>query len=83
MKIELGKTITFFRDRDKYRIDLRHAIEKYGLSNLSKTILDTVPTDRKVLYEMPWYLNIKVFARIIQISRIQAQNTAYRRALNA
>ena len=79
----MGKMLSVFIKRDKYRIELRRAIKRHGLANLPKAVLRTVPTDMKTLYELPWYLNLHVIVRIVQASILNAQNEAFRRALNA
>ena len=83
MKIEMGVAITFFIKREQYKVALRHAIKKYGISSLPKVILDTIPVGTETLHELPWYLNIQVLVRIVQISILRAQTEAFRRAINA
>ena len=82
LKTEWKKTITFFEERDKYRKDLKGWIKKYGLSNLPKSVQRTVPTDRKVLYEMKWWLQPTVWFRIIQITWLNAENEGIGRVVN-
>ena len=79
---EWGKVTNYFKERETYKVDLRNLIDKHGLSNLSTAILRTVPTDLKVLREKPWYWHISVWARIIQITFLNAQNEGMKRAYN-
>lgn len=74
LKKNLKTTIEFFKAREAYKKDLIKAIKKYGISNLPKVIQDTIPVDMKALYEMPWYLNLFVWYRIVQISILNAKN---------
>ena len=82
LKIEWDKTIKYFVERDNYKNDLKGWINKYGLVNLPKSVQRTVPTERKVLYEIKWWLQPMVWFRIIQITVLNTQNEGLRRAQN-
>jgi len=82
LKTQLNLQIEFFKSREQYKVDLRRAINKYGISALPKTVQDTIPTDVKTLYELPWNWNLYVWFRILQSTCHSAENEAIRRALN-
>ena len=82
LKIEWHKAIDFFKERDKYKEDLKGWIKKYGLANLPKSVQRTVPTNRKVLYEIKWYFQPTVWLRILQIAWLNTENEGVRRAQN-
>ncbi len=82
-KIEWAKVVKYFIERDAYRKNLRGWISKHGLSNLPKSVQDTVPTDMKVLYEIAWYLQPWVWVRMFMIAWHNAQNESIGRVTNA
>jgi len=79
LKTEWSKLVVFFKERDAYRIQLRGWIKKYGLAGLPPTVLKTVPTDLKVLYEIKWYLQPMVWWRFLQIVWLNEENEGFRR----
>ena len=81
-KSEFKKVKTFFQEREGYKKHLRRAIKSYGIVNLPKSIQQTIPTDLRVLYEPPWYLNIVVWFRMLQIAWHNSKNECVRRAID-
>ena len=79
---ELKKVINYFRERDIYKITLRRYINKYGIVNMPKDVQRTIPTEMKVLYELPWWLHPVVWMRLVQIAYLNAHNECIRRILN-
>lgn len=82
LKSELKKSIDFFETRDEYKIELRRMIKKYGIAGLPAAVQRSIPTDRKVLYELGWKMQPVVWIRILQIAWLNAGNKAFRMALN-
>ena len=79
LKIEWDKTIAYFKERDKYKQDLKGWIKKYGLVNLPASVQRTIPTSFKVLYEVKWWLQPVVWWRILQITWLNTHNEGLRR----
>ena len=80
--LEWKKTIDFFKERDAYRLKLRGWIDRFGFANLPPAVLRTVPTDRKVLYEVKWFLQLGVWLKIILLTWHNAQNELIKEAVN-
>lgn len=82
----LTEQIDFFRKRANFIAETKKAIKKYGFANLPKTVKEAFPEDPvarvKVLYELPWFLNIVVLIRIVQIAYANAEMQLVRGALN-
>ncbi len=83
LKNEFVKAVNFFRSRESYKKQLRKAMNKYGVVNLPESVQRTIPTNLKVLYEIPWYLNIVVWFRIGQIAWLNTENECIRKVINA
>ena len=82
LKIELTKTVNYFKERDTYNVKLKGWIKKYGIAGLPKSVQRTIPTDRKVLYEMKWWLQPLVWLRILQISWLNVGNNSMKEIVN-
>ena len=80
---EFKKVIVFFKERETFKKQLKIAIKKYGVANIPADLQRSIPTDMKVLYELPWYLNPIVWLRSLQIAYLNAHNECIRRILNA
>lgn len=81
--MELNKLITFYKEREKYKKDLRRIIAKYGVANLSPVIQRTIPKDMKTLYELTWWMQPKVLWLLPITALKQAKNESIRKELNA
>ena len=68
--------------RDNYKRELCKVVNKYGIVNMPISVQRTMPTDLKVLYELPWYVHPTVWRRILQIAWKNAHNEIVRRALH-
>lgn len=64
----------FFVQRDEYIQELKTAIANYGIVNLPPNVQRSIPTDIKVLYELPWRWNIFVRIKILRIGWMHAVN---------
>lgn len=74
MKVYLPSYIKFFDERENYKLELKKAIKKYGMHNLPKSVLRTVPIDANVLHEKHWRFNIVIWLKIIAASIVQQRN---------
>lgn len=83
IKTEIDKQKQFFKERDGYRKQLRRAIATYGAQNLPPAMQRTIPADIRILYEPPWWLNLKVRIRILQIAYLNAERECIRKVINA
>lgn len=82
IKVEIKKQINFFQDREKYKKDLKYAIEKYGVQNLPPAMQRSIPANGKVLIELIWYLQPRCWFNILRIALVQAENQCVRNILN-
>lgn len=79
---QIAVQVDFFNKRDGYRIQLRKAMRKYGVANLPVSVQQTIPADTKVLYELSWKLQPKVWIRILQIAYLNAERKVVEEVLN-
>ncbi len=82
IKKQFKELINFFNLREDYKVKLKEAIKKYGVSKLPSDVLKTVPPDLRVLYELPWYLHISVWVYMVKIAVQRASNEKFRSVTN-
>jgi hypothetical protein len=82
IKVEVKKQIEFFKAREKYKKDLKYAIEKYSAQNLPPAMQRSIPANGKVLIELIWILQPLCWFYIFKTALVQADNQCIRNIIN-
>jgi len=72
IKISLKQQSDFFDEREQYKEDVKKAISKYGIANLPKVVLETLPNDMRDFYEKHWRKQPKVWLIMLKTALVAA-----------